>query len=500
MPASFQSAAPLIPDQCVIKSFSELSRETLCRRWQAVNVLIRMSMLAGVKLELEPALSLVCDLVGEIVSYAGGLVFFWDKEQKQLCLRLTRHLDTPAPETLARSHLVNSWARAFQGPVLIPCGSHPEADLLLADVGARSLLAVPLFVESRVLGVLQLFGKFPNSFSEEDAQFLWMLSLSAEKLFQQEHANEALIEMAFTDFLTRLKTRRHFEDQLDREIKRAERNGSPLSLVLIDVDHFKLVNDRYGHQTGDLVLREIASHLMKGRREIDTVARYGGEEFIIILPDTNLAGADCVAQRLREDIESTGFAAGALSQPVRLTISLGAASFPRDAQSKSDLLEASDIALYAAKDGGRNRVVLHSELDLRQGLRREQRLNVALPVRMWGMDVNAELFEHQAMTVDITTTGARLEGTARPLQKGCIVGIQHAISKARYRVAWVGAGGTLVQNQIGLQLVDSGKLIWGRVIPQIFSDDFRGHRRGFISSRACYEAGRRAFRNSVNKS
>ena len=87
-------------------------------------------------------------------------------------------------------------------------------------------------------------------------------------------------------------------------------------------------------------------------------------------------------------------------------------------------------------------VVLHSELDLRQGLRLEQRVNVALPVRVWGMDANGGLFEHQAMTVDITTTGARIEGTASPLHKGCIVGIQHAISKARYRVAWVGAGGT----------------------------------------------------------
>ncbi len=471
--AKFLMAESMLPDECVVKAFSEFSHETLDSRWQAVNVLIRTGMLAGLKLELEQALSLFCDLAREIVPYDGGLAFFWEKEQKQLHLRLTRHLDMPSgPETLERCNLVNDWVRVCQGPVLIPCGSNPEADLLLAEVGAQSLLAIPLFVDSRILGVLQLFRTAPNRFTEEDAHFLWMLSLLSEKLFQQEHANEALIELAFTDFLTGLKTRRYFEERLDREIKRAERNGSPLSVVLIDVDHFKLVNDSYGHQAGDRILREIASRLMNGRREIDTVARYGGEEFIIILPDTNLVGADHVAQRLREDIESTGFAVNSSSQLARLTISLGVASFPRDAQSKSDLLAAADVALYEAKDSGRNRVMLHSELDVRQGMRREQRLHLVLPVRIWGMDVNGELFEHEAMTIDITTTGARLEGVTGPLQKGCIVGIQHAISKARYRVAWVGAEDTSAQNQIGLQLVDSGKLIWGRVIPRIFGDDF----------------------------
>jgi diguanylate cyclase (GGDEF)-like protein len=474
-------AASLPPDQCVVRAFAELSRETLDSRWQAVSVLIRTIMLAGLKLELEQALSLFCDLVGEIVPYDGGLAFFWEKEQKQLRLRLTRHLNMPAPETLERSNLFNDWARVCQGPVLIPYGLQPEADLLLAEVGAQSLLVVPLFVDTRVLGALQLFGGARNSFTEEDAQFLWMLSLLSEKLFQQDHADEALIELAFTDFLTGLKTRRYFEEQLDREIKRAERNGNPLSLVLIDVDHFKLVNDRFGHQTGDMILREIAARLMKGRREIDTVARYGGEEFTIILPDTNLVGSDHVAQRLCKDIESTGFAVGPSSQVSQLTISLGVASFPRDAKSKSDLLQAADVALYRAKDDGRNRVILYSELDPKQGMRHEQRLTVVLPVRVWGMDVNGELFEHEAVTVDITTTGARLEGITGPLQKGCIVGIQHAISKARYRVAWVGAEGTEVQSQIGLQLVDSGKLIWGRVIPRIFGDDFR---RGRTNSSA----------------
>ena len=142
--------------------------------------------------------------------------------------------------------------------MIVPRGAHEPVDLLLDAVGAESVLILPLFVRTRVMGSLQLFGSSRTSFSEEDAQLLWILSLVVENLLTRDFANEALIKFAFTDFLTGMKTRGYFETQLEREIKRAERSKGPLALVMIDIDHFKILNDTHGHHVGDVLLRDVS--------------------------------------------------------------------------------------------------------------------------------------------------------------------------------------------------------------------------------------------------
>jgi diguanylate cyclase (GGDEF)-like protein len=131
---------------------------------------------------------------------------------------------------------------------------------------------------------------------------------------------------------------------------------------MIDIDHFKKVNDTFGHHVGDQLLRDVTSILMKDMREVDTVARYGGEEFVIILPETTQTGAVYVAQRLRRAVEQAKFFAGSPHSVQHLTISIGVAVYDTDAQFKRDLIEFSDAALYAAKNEGRNRVICYSEL------------------------------------------------------------------------------------------------------------------------------------------
>ena len=363
MTSDSKTANSFSPEQFVVRVFSEFSRETVQRRWSAINVIVRMSMLAGLELQLEPALNLVCDMASEIIPYDRSLVFFWDEEQQQMHLRVTRNLDAPDEETVARGNLLNLWTAKFQRPMIVPRGAHEPVDLLLDAVGAESVLILPLFVRTRVMGSLQLFGSSRTSFSEEDAQLLWILSLVVENLLTRDFANEALIKFAFTDFLTGMKTRGYFETQLEREIKRAERSKGPLALVMIDIDHFKILNDTHGHHVGDVLLRDVSTVLMKDMRQIDTVARYGGEEFVLILPETNSVGAYRVAQRLRKAVDSARFFAGSPSDVVKLTISMGIAVFPQDAQFKRDLIEAADAALYEAKRSGRNRVVICSELD-----------------------------------------------------------------------------------------------------------------------------------------
>ena len=209
------------------------------------------------------------------------------------------------------------------------------------------------------MGSLQLFGERTDSFSREDAQLLWILSLVAESMLARDYSNETLLRFAFTDFLTGLKTRGYFEQQLDMELARAERRGTPIAVLMIDIDHFKRLNDTHGHPAGDIVLRDVAAILTHDLREIDIAARYGGEEFVLLLPETDLQGAKLVAQRLRSSVEQANFFIGtATGKPEHVTISIGVALFPEEARFKRDLLEASDTALYKAKAQGRNRVVL----------------------------------------------------------------------------------------------------------------------------------------------
>ena len=258
--------------------------------------------------------------------------------------------------------MLNYWAAKLGRPLLLPRHSQPEADALLHALNADSVVVVPLFVRNRVVGALQLFGDHPDSFSREDAQLLWMLSLVTESMLARDYSNETLLRFAFTDFLTGLKTRGYFEQQLDMEMARAERRGTPFAVLMIDIDHFKRLNDTYGHPVGDMVLRDVAAILTRDLRQIDIAARYGGEEFILLLPETNLQGAKLVAQRLRYSVEQAKFCTPPRSKPERLTISIGVALFPDEARIKADLLEAADAALYQAKAKGRNRVVLYADL------------------------------------------------------------------------------------------------------------------------------------------
>ena len=350
----------------VVEVFTEIDEATLRERWRDINVLLRLSILSGLQMQLDATLSMLCDFASEIVSFDLGMVYFWDEDEQKMHLRVTRSVGEMDPETYERGNILNIWAAKHQRPLLIVLGQNPQADIALRAMGCESALVVPLFVSNRVLGSMQFFGRTGDTFSREDAQLLWILELVSENLLTRDYANEGLLRYAFTDFLTGMKTRGYFEQQLDLELKRAERKKSPLALLMIDIDFFKSLNDTHGHYAGDQVLRDISSILMKDMREIDTVARYGGEEFVIILPDTNATGANQVAQRLRRSVEQANFFAGSPDRIEHLTISIGIALYNQDAQFKQELIEASDSALYEAKSQGRNRVVLYEKLAKRK--------------------------------------------------------------------------------------------------------------------------------------
>jgi two-component system cell cycle response regulator len=167
--------------------------------------------------------------------------------------------------------------------------------------------------------------------------------------------NQLLAELATHDELTRLYNRRHLVQRLSEEVPRAKRYRLPLSCLLLDLDHFKRVNDTYGHPAGDAVLRQIASILRSSVRSVDVVGRYGGEEFLIILPQTGAEGARVLAERIRQRVEQEPFDIG--GQTIHCTTSIGlAAASDGEVPDADDLIAEADRALYHAKAMGRNRV------------------------------------------------------------------------------------------------------------------------------------------------
>ena len=219
-----------------------------------------------------------------------------------------------------------------------------------------SFLSVPLVYKGEVLGVINFAREGVGSFSYQDVR---MMSLVAGQV-SQALANARLYtrtrELSVRDELTGINNRRHFQQMLQMEWKRAVRFRRQLSLIMVDVDHFKEYNDTFGHLQGDGVLRSIGSLLKKNLREVDTVARFGGEEFVLLLPDTDKRGALVVAEKIRAVVSGHRFVTDEMRETRTITVSAGVATYPDDVGEMEDLIDQADIALYRAKELGRNRV------------------------------------------------------------------------------------------------------------------------------------------------
>jgi diguanylate cyclase (GGDEF)-like protein len=226
-----------------------------------------------------------------------------------------------------------------------PVHVHPFAE-------AASLLIVPLAVRDQLLGAVSLVSL--ERFEHFDASAIEFLGDVAQQValgVENARLFLALSQMASTDELTQLANRRRFTEALRRELGRARRTGLPLSLILVDVDHLKKVNDTFGHPSGDAAIRHVAAALKEGRRDTDVVARFGGEEFVLLLPGTDHLGATKAAERVRVRLSTT-----LLDGVGQVTASMGVATWPQDGATEERLVWVADQRLYSAKEGGRNRV------------------------------------------------------------------------------------------------------------------------------------------------
>jgi diguanylate cyclase (GGDEF)-like protein len=222
-------------------------------------------------------------------------------------------------------------------------------------VGSRiAALAVPMIVGARIIGVLELMSGEPIAVDESSLDVLHSLAGQAATAVEAARFHQSADELSHTDALTHLPNRRRLELDLDLEVARSQRYNRPLACIMLDVDHFKKVNDVHGHQAGDEILSEFGSAFARSLRDSDTAYRYGGEEFCVLLRETDAHAAAVVAERLRLEIANrfAGIRGSAM-----VTASLGVAAIPSDAIDAKTLVAAADRALYAAKAAGRNCVV-----------------------------------------------------------------------------------------------------------------------------------------------
>jgi diguanylate cyclase (GGDEF)-like protein len=228
-------------------------------------------------------------------------------------------------------------------------GGEPEAPVMIA---------IPLFSQDRIMGVLAVYRNDPErTFTQEDLDTVIFLAEQGGVAIENVQLHEEARRLSLMDGLTGIWNRRYFQMQFRQVLATATRFERPFSILMLDLDFFKRVNDTYGHQRGDAILIEFAHRVNGTLREIDTFSRYGGEEFICLLSETDVEGARTTAEKICEVIRNETF--GAIGEePIALTVSIGVASHPEHGNSYRSLVEAADKALYEAKENGRNRVVV----------------------------------------------------------------------------------------------------------------------------------------------
>ncbi|MGE5559880.1 MAG: diguanylate cyclase [Chloroflexota bacterium] len=325
----------------------------LNQRVQELTALQEAGGAIGATLKLQQTLDQIIEIIGRALGFSFGLVAVFAEESSDIEFEIYHfHGDTRRINKRRCQEIVRSLA-ASSGEHTVPISECIDEAAGEED----TLYFLPLVDRGKNVGVIAL-----SASSQAMAERLPALSVfrnQAATAITNARLYERAERMAITDGLTGLYNHRHFLELLDREFRSALRRQAPLSLLVTDIDSFKLVNDTYGHLAGDQLVREVAHELSAALRRTDVLARFGGDEFVIILPNTSQMQAVEVAEKVRRRIATRDFRIGS-SGKIHTTISIGVAAYPEAAQTRQELVERADRAAYYSKQTGRNRASVYS--------------------------------------------------------------------------------------------------------------------------------------------
>jgi len=314
-------------------------------------------------LALEDVYRVVMDKVGNLLRPQAWSLLILDESSNELCFEIAI---SPVSEDLVGSRLkadegVAGWVVATGVPLLVPdVTKEPRfSSRVDTDIGfeTQSIVCVPLVSNNRIIGVIQLLnGVGQGQFTEQDQRILATIADFTAIAIENSRLHQQVSSLTITDDLTGLYNARHFQTLCDYEMERASRYGNELSMVFLDLDHFKQVNDTYGHLTGSRLLKEVGALFKKVIRVVDHAARYGGDEFVFLLPSTSKKGAVAMAQNLLDILRATDFKSDC-GQTMNITASLGVATYPTNAYCIQELIKLADKAMYEVKRGSRNNVL-----------------------------------------------------------------------------------------------------------------------------------------------
>jgi len=348
---------------CRLYARRKREKEDLDKTLQNLSLLYSIGKAMNYISDLKNLLQYILSQAIEITSAEKGSIMLYNLETDRLNIRVLAGLeDTKYQEKVNNNEIrCRSFkpgegiaGRVFMTSQPMIVNNIREDDLFIKSETSyvRSIACIPMVVYSDVVGVINVTNKKDGKeFTEEDVEMLKAVADQAAVAVNKAQ----LWDMAVTDSLTGLYVRRYFMVKLQEEIHRAERYNKPLSVVMVDLDRFKKINDTYGHDAGDRALKTISQFFQKNIRDIDAIGRYGGEEFVMLIPDADKEAAFCLAERLRKELAKVK-----LEDLPPITISLGIATYPSDGTDIDELIKKADAAMYEAKRKGRNRAVKFS--------------------------------------------------------------------------------------------------------------------------------------------